>query len=168
MLETKWCATILKLQKYLQSKTKHILEFYASAEEFFMSNYLNEVVAPTKNKTKNKKVVSNQATSSNVQIEGRKTSQPNWEHGEILILVKAKRDEHIANLDIIDGKDKFETVVTKWNKISTQVMNAWFSTQARNATAYKNKWGAFSRDFKKLYVHKIGTRNNQDYWSMNM
>jgi len=59
LLETKWCATILKLQKYLQSKTKHILEFYVGVEEFFMSNYLNEVVAPTQKKAKSKKVVSN-------------------------------------------------------------------------------------------------------------
>jgi hypothetical protein len=55
-----------------------------------------------------------------VQIEGKKTHQPNWEHGKILVLVKAQRDEHIASLNIIDGRDKFETVVTKWNKISAQ------------------------------------------------
>jgi hypothetical protein len=59
LLKTKRGATILKLQKYLQSKIKHILELYASAEEFFMNNYLNEVVVPTRNKTKSKKVVSN-------------------------------------------------------------------------------------------------------------
>jgi hypothetical protein len=52
LLETKWCAIILKLQKYLQSKTKHILEFYVGAKEFFMSNYLNGVVVPTRNETK--------------------------------------------------------------------------------------------------------------------
>ncbi len=57
-----------------------------------------------------------------------KTHQPNWEHGKILAHVKAKRDEHIASLNTIDGRDKFETIVTKWNKISAQVMNAWFST----------------------------------------
>jgi hypothetical protein len=74
-----------------------------------------------------------------------------------LVLVKAKKNEHIASLDIIDGRDKFETVVTKWNKISTKVMNVGFSTQARNGVAYKHKWGVFVRDFKKIYVHKIGT-----------
>jgi hypothetical protein len=59
LLETKWCATILKLQKYLQSKSKHNLEFYVGAKEIFMNNYLNEVVAPTQKKAKSKKVVSN-------------------------------------------------------------------------------------------------------------
>jgi hypothetical protein len=59
LLEAKWCATTLKLQKYLQSKTKHSLEFYVGAKKSFMSNYLNEVVAPTQKKAKSKKVVSN-------------------------------------------------------------------------------------------------------------
>jgi hypothetical protein len=59
LLETKWCATILKLQKYLQSKSKHNLEFYVGAKEIFMNNYLTEVVAPTQKKAKSKKVVSN-------------------------------------------------------------------------------------------------------------
>jgi hypothetical protein len=59
LLETKWCATILKLQKYLQSKSKHNLEFYVGVKEIFMNNYLNEVVAPTQKKAKSKKVVSN-------------------------------------------------------------------------------------------------------------
>jgi hypothetical protein len=85
-----------------------------------------------------------------------------------LVLVKAKRYEHIASLDIIYGRDKFETVVTKWNKISTQVMNTGFSTEARNGATCKDKWGVFAGDFKKIYVYKIGTGNNQDYWSMNM
>jgi hypothetical protein len=62
-----------------------------------------------------------------------------------LVLVKAKRYEHIVSLDTIDGRDKFKIVVTKWNKISAQVMNAGFSTQARNGVAYKDKWGVSKR-----------------------
>ncbi len=32
-----------------------------------------------------------QATNSNAQVQGKKTRQPNWDHGKILALVKAKR-----------------------------------------------------------------------------
>jgi hypothetical protein len=47
-------------------------------------------------------------------------------------------------------------------------MNARFSTQARNSATCKDKWGVLPRDFKKIYEYKIGTGNNQNYWSMNM
>jgi hypothetical protein len=43
-----------------------------------------------------------------------------------LALVKIEKDEHVASLDIIDGRDKFETLITKWNKISIHVMNEHF------------------------------------------
>jgi predicted HAD superfamily hydrolase len=39
-----------------------------------------------------------------------KGCQPNWEHNEILALVKAKWDEHITGLNVIDGQDKFEVL----------------------------------------------------------
>jgi hypothetical protein len=53
--------------------------------------------------------------------------------------VKAKKNEHVANLDTIDGINKFEIAITKGNKISTHVMNASFSTQLRNGITCKNK-----------------------------
>ncbi len=69
----------------------------------------------------------NQATNSDVQVEGRKThDQANQDHDKILALVKIEKDEHVASLDIIDGRDKFETLITKWNKISIHVMNEHF------------------------------------------
>jgi hypothetical protein len=33
----------------------------------------------------------------------RKPYQPNWEHGEILALVAARREGHIAIIDQVDG-----------------------------------------------------------------
>jgi hypothetical protein len=59
---------------------------------------------------------------------------------EILAFAKAKKEKHVARLNIIDAWNKFETNVTKWNKISTKVMSAKFSTQMRNGVAYKDKW----------------------------
>ncbi len=71
---------------------------------------------------------SNQTTNSNVQVQGRKThDQPNQDHDKILAFVKIETDEHVASLDTINGRDKFETLITKWNKISIHVMNVHFS-----------------------------------------
>ncbi len=93
-----------------------------------MSSFLDEVMALMQKKTKNMKGGPNQATNSNVQVQGRKThDQLNQDHEIILAFVKTKKDEHVASLDTIGGRDKFETHVTKWNKISIHVMNVHFS-----------------------------------------
>jgi hypothetical protein len=41
-----------------------------------------------------------------------------------LILIKAKRDEHIVVIDMGHDPNNFETTITKWKKISIIVMNA--------------------------------------------
>lgn len=69
----------------------------------------------------------------------------------MLIFAKAKGDEHIANFDIVDRRNKFETIVTKWNKISAQVMNARCSTHLRNGVACKDRWGLITKEFKNIF-----------------
>lgn len=43
----------------------------------------------------------------------KKLHQPNWEHNEILILIKSKRNEHLVNLDMVDVQVQFKIVMTK-------------------------------------------------------
>ncbi len=50
-----------------------------------------------------------------------KSHQPNWEHDKILALIKAKKEEHMASLDTIDARNKFETNVTKWNQFQQRL-----------------------------------------------
>ncbi len=69
----------------------------------------------------------------------------------------------MGSLDTIDAQNKFEINVTKWNKITTKVMNARFSTQMKNGVAYKKKMGIIARDFKKIYDYKLRTKNNENY-----
>jgi hypothetical protein len=47
-----------------------------------------------------------------------------------------------------------------------QVINARRSNQFKNRATCKDKWGSNVGDFKKIYDYKVGTKNNQDYWSM--
>ncbi len=60
-------------------------------------------------------------------------------------LSKPKR-KRLASLDTIGARDKFEIVVTKWNKILAKVMNLRFSIQMRNGVTCKDKWGVIARD----------------------
>jgi len=48
---------------------------------------------------------------------------PNWEHQEVVALVQAKWEEHLASLDVIDLRDYSESVVLKWEKEFTTTMD---------------------------------------------
>ncbi len=43
----------------------------------------------------------------------KKSCQPNWEHNKMLALIKAKRDEHLANMEMVDARNQFEIIKTK-------------------------------------------------------
>jgi hypothetical protein len=51
-----------------------------------------------------------------VELQSRRSREPNWEHAKVLALVKAKKKEHLTYLDRVDGQDQLETVVSKWKK----------------------------------------------------
>ncbi len=52
--------------------------------------------------------------NASFEVHTRKPWQPNWEQGEIMAFIKAKRDEHVAALNKVDPWNQFEIVVTKW------------------------------------------------------
>ncbi len=74
----------------------------------FARNAQYECQSKKKHKGK-KKFNSNLISKSTVEVQTKKPKQPNWEHGEILALVKAKRDEHIATMDKVNLCDQFKT-----------------------------------------------------------
>jgi hypothetical protein len=130
---------------------------FEGLEVFNGNSYLAyEAILPTRKKRKGKKVVFNQTINYSAQVQSKKTCQPNWEHGEVLTLVKAKGDEHIANFDIVDRQDKFKTMVTKWNKILAQVMNARCLTHLRNGVACKDKDKSclITKELKEIFDYK--------------
>ncbi len=80
-----------------------------------------------------------------LEMHSRKPQQPNWEHGEVSTLIKAKRDEHIATLDKVNQWDQFQIVVTKWKKIFGIVMSVNYFQHMKNDPTCKDKWGTISR-----------------------
>jgi hypothetical protein len=121
---------------------------------------IKQQAQPRKNrKGKGKKVQS----AESVELQSRRPREPNWEHAKVLALVKAKKKEHLTRLDRVDGQDQFETIVSKWKKISEFVMDVGHSIHLRNGPACKNKWGSLFGDFKKIYDYMASTGNNQDY-----
>lgn len=86
----------------------------------------------------------------------RKLHQANWEHNEILVLIKSRRNEHLVNLDMVDVQVQFKIVVTKWKWILVPIMNACFSTHLCNDPTCKDKWGVIAFDqFKKIYDYNV-------------
>jgi hypothetical protein len=55
-------------------------------------------------------------SAESVELQSRRPREPNWEHAKVLALVKAKKKEHLAYLDRVNGQDQFETVMSKWKK----------------------------------------------------
>jgi hypothetical protein len=66
-----------------------------------------------------------------------------------MVLIKGKREEHLATCGKLDGHNDFDIVVMKWKKISIIVMNANCSQHLRNCPTCKNKWGSIYGVFKK-------------------
>lgn len=77
-----------------------------------MQNYDDIETRLTRKKLKGKNIAT-QSFNFVVEIHLRKFRQPNWEHKEVLVLIIAKKDEHIARLDQVDSRDKFETSMKK-------------------------------------------------------
>ncbi len=121
----------------------------------------DKATSPTKKKRKGKGKKARSVES--VELQSRRPREPNWEHAKVLALVKAKKKEHLTYLDRVDGQDQFETVVSKWKKISEFVMNVGCSIHLRNGPACKNKWSSLFGDFKKIYDYMTSTVHNQDY-----
>jgi len=48
-----------------------------------------------------------------MEVQTKKPKQHNKEHGEVLALIKAKCDEHVITLGIVDPLGMFKIVVVK-------------------------------------------------------
>ena len=98
----------------------------------------------------------------------RKDRGPNWTPQEILILISAKRDMFLEDLDTIDGRDLMTPDNTKWIRISHDVMRAGISPCVRDGPACKTKWNQLILDYKRIvdYLNRTG-RNVPDYWELS-
>jgi hypothetical protein len=124
-----------------------ICELLIGPKDFITGSYLGDEVATLvffKRKKARNLLALIRLQMAMPKSNTQKGCQPNWEHKEILALVKAKQDEHIINLDVDDRQDKFETIIRKWNKISMQVMIVECSNQLKNGVGCKDKWGSLT------------------------
>jgi hypothetical protein len=67
-----------------------------------MGNSLARSIGLARKNSKGKKVV-NWTLDSTIELQTRKPKQPNWEHDEIVALIKAKKNEHVASMHKTDG-----------------------------------------------------------------
>ncbi len=87
----------------------------------------------------------------------------NWEHEDIFALIVVKKKKHIATLDRVDPRYQFPTVVIKWKNIGTNVMKEGCFQHTRNGLMSKDKQGAMSGDFKRIFYYIIETSNIEKY-----
>jgi hypothetical protein len=88
--------------------------------------------------------------------------------------LKIKWEDHLANLEKVDGRNLFETTVTKWKWILTAIMKVSCSNHVKNIHDCKDKLGAIAKKFKiymiimstqgttkivGLWILKIGSRS---------
>jgi hypothetical protein len=69
-----------------------------------------------------------------------------------MVLIKGKREEHLATCDKLDHHNNFHTIVMKWKKVLIIVMNASCSQHLKNCPMCKDKWGSIYGDFKKKLI----------------
>jgi len=81
----------------------------------------------------------------------------------MLALIKAKRDEHLANMEMVDARDQFEIITTKMKVNIYNVMNDVCSTHMHKNIACKNKKGTIVGELKKIYDYNVGTRLDANY-----
>lgn len=98
----------------------------------------------------------------------RKDRGPNWLPQEILVLIRAKREMYLEELDTIDGRDLMTPDNTKWMRIYDDLMRAGFSPCLRDGPACKAKWNQLISDYKRIadYLCRTG-RNVPDYWELS-
>ncbi len=67
----------------------------------------------------------------------------------------------------MDPKDKLETYVTKWKRISKVVMNACCFYHMQNDLAYKDKWESILGNFKWIFDYMSRIGHDEDYWTLS-
>jgi hypothetical protein len=80
-----------------------------------------------------------------------------------MAFVKGKKTKHEANLIVVDSRDNMETSITKWKHISTFFMANGHSKHFNNGTTWKDKWGSFYANYKKIIDYMGVTGHNEDY-----
>ena len=98
----------------------------------------------------------------------RKDRGPNWSPQEIVVLIAARREQYLRELDTVDGRDLMTPDTSKWIHISHFVNTAGFSPIPRDGPACKTKWNQLVPDYKRIadYLSRTG-RNVVDYWDLS-
>ena len=98
----------------------------------------------------------------------RKDRDPNWTREEILVLVKAKREEYFEELDIIDTRDLMASDVSKWRRIVEKENSAVGREVVQEGSACKHKWQSILLDYKRIAdFHNMTRRNGEEYFHLS-
>jgi hypothetical protein len=86
----------------------------------------------------------------------------------MIVLVRAKRQEYLEELDADDPRELMSTEMTKWERVSLSVNSANGMTCSRSAEACKYKWQQLLPDYKKVVdLHKGTGTNSMLYFDLS-
>ncbi len=104
-----------------------------------------------------------------VEIKTRKPRQANWVNSKVLAFINAKKVKHETSLEAdVDSKDNMKITITKWKHISKVIMANFHSHHHCNRLTYKDKWGSFYGDYKKIHDYQNVTCHNVEYQNMSI
>ena len=99
---------------------------------------------------------------------GKKEWDPNWNHIEMMALVRAKRHEFLEELDTKDPRELMSNEMMKWERVSLFVNRADGISCFRSAEVCKYKWQQLLPNYKKASDLHKGTRTNSMlYFNLN-
>lgn len=82
----------------------------------------------------------------------------------MLVLIAAKREEFMDELDTIDARDLMDSNVTKWRRISDKVMAAGFSPCLRDHAKNKSKWYLILPEYRRIVDYYARTGINKEVY----
>ena len=86
---------------------------------------------------------------------------------KMLVLIHAKRQQHIEETNTIDKRDLMTPDITKRQRISNQVNKASFSPSSHDGLACKTKQNQLVLDYKYISDYLGCNRQNiRDYWDL--
>jgi len=89
--------------------------------------------------------------------KSRKERDQNWTKGDIMALVKFKREEWLEDNLVEDARDLMHPETTKLGKIAHKLNSEPVAECRRDGHACKFKWGKMVQDYKKIFDHNRQT-----------
>ncbi len=90
-------------------------------------------------------------------------------NSKVLAFINAKKIKHETSLEVdVDSRNNMEITIKKLKHISKVIMANFHYHHHCNGPTYKDKWGSFYGDYKKIHEYQNVTCHNEEYQNMSV